>query len=1621
VRFNVQEYATERAFMENVRAPQPTEEELRDEAEFRRRLSTMRDIAQEQEELQQAIRRQEQLELERIDREQFEIQQQFDLEREQRRRRRVLRLEQEVAQAELQRQAEIRERERQHRRAIRRAEREQRRREREYEEYVEALAAEREREERREQRRREREYETQLRLREIEAERQQREREIVEAIRQTEAYLRRRIPVISEMAREYDEAVARARVVMERYNYLEQVFEDPVNEMPNVPDRILISDEFYESVLNDPNPYIHPIEYHGRSITNNKKKFKDHYRITDRALALRDRIQRYEEESVVGEPNIDRLWSALWARTLHAAFSTYFNRRRPAPGRGVGWGRVLFAVNEVDARGDPTSRLEARQIHYIHDSNRSNVRNLAHAIYELKYPTVSGAYTAFGEISRGGSDNQINIADANFTMDDNVEIFTIKNVGGEPLKDKLPYDDVLVFAPDAKNRELDGYCLPFVYLSITDACLDDPSMLLTNNKFFKLTSDPKLVARRSRNLIEKVRKQAKGVAVGEINMLLKALELTKSDEGFSYDQLGLNGRPLWDLFEEYLNITVAIIDDKGSILHHPTPGRPLSKSCAAICYTTRGGKGHYRLVLQLQGQHGGKIDEVHNGLVYYEKVAEIIAGPKTSSESKTPTETESKPKKKEKVKDERPFRYIFYDIETVSVEGESKVYSCCAVMAESLDKRPKSLSDLNETNSYFGRTLDGLLEWLMGPQCEPYRLVIVAFNGSKFDHIFFVKYLAQREMIIPTSTLLVHNSIYSLKTTNGWKLFDLARFLLGSLDSCCKNFKTECKKVEGFEHSIPQAASDKGELEQWVEENKDKLYEYNMMDCMSLCELTFKAEAAFKSVSNLLLGSEHSIFDHTTMASFSYKILTKLIKAKRPHDSNKIKAAKARVTRARKNLPSLASRSKWENDQYVKSTPQYAKLLEEQATLDKLYEENNNYPEQLSVPPHTHDDYKFFRSSIVAGRTQNMSGGPVKISDKLVMIDICSSYPYEMNTKNFPSGEYKDTEYERVGHLGVYECEFDQSILKNKGLPAIIPRRTEGQALDWAFYGAQKCTLTSADIASLREYGVEVKVGKGYYWERATSVQFHDYIEPLFRRKQFLDAHKNDEQGNDAEREAVKLMMNSVSGKVGQRLFAFTVNELSPSVAHSSHLLSQLKPESVWFGEEIPNALFIHGEVKEELRDELYKDNHKNVAPTITAAFIYSYARSNLYRALKYNGLYCDTDSVIMRYEDYQRFTHDYPHLQAGKVKELGQWEMETKQDGTDSYTFYGILPKQYALIPGITTQTPFLKLKLKGVSKNDILIPKDKLEAVKAMNNEERAAWAAKNKCRSFKHYIAARQAFDAQVENNKTYWLCAQVRRVAGRSFSANFTYMVKVVSPLARSPEVAPKEPSVPKESPVPLMDLVATINPDPLPMMERSYIFNRQFPQLYLRDTYIENLKEFDPEMPTLSQLMEPRNVSEKTLWDNVDQLSPEKDVRNLRINASHKVFELSDQYFTTLTPEEAKVVEEATWGLHCAGINLVADIIPHTSGDLKRELLTFYHSLPKREPADRDADIVEATDKIHDMSDKSEDIEALIDQWERVMLKLTRRIWLTFANVEAEVEEGIRVKVEDLGGGFIMTK
>jgi hypothetical protein len=93
-----------------------------------------------------------------------------------------------------------------------------------------------------------------------------------------------------------------------------------------------------------------------------------------------------------------------------------------------------------------------------------------------------------------------------------------------------------------------------------------------------------------------------------------------------------------------------------------------------------------------------------------------------------------------------------------------------------------------------------------------YTYRFISFNGSSFDDYFLINQAVDDDENVQ-SCIFSNKSIIGLTFSYG-KCWDLRKYLtMGSLADNCKAFDSYPKKVEGFDHRLPQKAFDAGKLD----------------------------------------------------------------------------------------------------------------------------------------------------------------------------------------------------------------------------------------------------------------------------------------------------------------------------------------------------------------------------------------------------------------------------------------------------------------------------------------------------------------------------------------------------------------------------------------------------------------------------------------------------------------------------------------------------------------------------------------------------------------------------------------------------------------------------------------
>lgn len=510
---------------------------------------------------------------------------------------------------------------------------------------------------------------------------------------------------------------------------------------------------------------------------------------------------------------------------------------------------------------------------------------------------------------------------------------------------------------------------------------------------------------------------------------------------------------------------------------------------------------------------------------------------------------------------------------------------------------------------------------------------LVSFNGCGFDHFILCREALKRRLLNGRSPIFATSTgIRDFRIGGRHTALDLAKIVPGtSLKSACKDFATKPTKLDGFSHVHPQAAYEDGKLAEWITKNREALSLYQRTDVLSTASLLMKLRGAARTITSIdILGTDSP----KTAGGLAFAMM-----------------------KANCSLPAPAS------------------------------------SEEI-------DD--FFRSAITGGRTQVYRATPdedhttpVCISgEQLRMYDFVSLYPTAMcsldNVSQLfpeswrfgafptgaenPDGEAVDGFIENA--VGVYDVT-----VHRQPFPNVLPRRVEGEPLDWGFRGEFTTRCTHLEIHLIREKcgadAISVHRGRVFRAASRESGLFRTFIEPLIAEKNRQDELKSARSPNynPALRAFAKLLMNAASGKCAQRNYSDAWEMATGRTNQLRAMASMSANHPVEFWPLGGETCMVIGKKPSE---SVYSP--KRAKPSVLAVLIYSYSRALVYRTLcQHNILYSDTDSGLFRKADAERLCAAFPALiPHGRAKVLGDLEQELDEHA--SADAFLIAPKDYAI-----------------------------------------------------------------------------------------------------------------------------------------------------------------------------------------------------------------------------------------------------------------------------------------------------------------------------------------------------
>lgn len=609
-----------------------------------------------------------------------------------------------------------------------------------------------------------------------------------------------------------------------------------------------------------------------------------------------------------------------------------------------------------------------------------------------------------------------------------------------------------------------------------------------------------------------------------------------------------------------------------------------------------------------------------------------------------------------------PYEYLFFDYETVidfNMSNCMQAYSLSILnltpdelsMLDTLDsdsrdpeKRDLALAGIASLRARKCTTFLGydcgrqFVDWF-NTNSNHKMFIFIGFNNTNFDNFLmledFLQYNEEHsDNPINISEIFYNGSqLLNFKIEGVHNFFDIRKHLVGSLKANCASFKIESCAKKSFDHAKAQSLHEDGALIEFITGNEE-LKEYNEYDVLATAVL-------YKRYQSALAGIE---------ATSAY--------ARRLHDI--------------KTIGSL---------------------------IYKVFEDNKKKL-GFDLPKLTYQQYTDMQRSKIAGRVE-MFNGVQEVKERLASTDVCSLYPFVMSVLNvyYPCGKklVEVSEYQGDDVLGFYYCDIDQSNLRASNLPNIYAKKSDMEN-DWSYTGLlENYLISNVMVGLLLKYGCSVVIKSGFVFkDKKKSCDMFGFLLDMMEAKNVQDSLKGKDGYNPALRETLKLLMNSLSGKVIEGLHTEKTVDIDSA---SDYLKIVNKAKSVNFINSIGGKMFLTYEVDAE---SICAQQQR---PIYLGVLIYDYAKRYMYEN-SYSKiglsklLYTDTDASKFRYRDFlvwKQWVDDnnviVPHWPEVELKDpryanhkiyetgskvFGSYEDELEEYLGDSYVFYCLEKKSW-------------------------------------------------------------------------------------------------------------------------------------------------------------------------------------------------------------------------------------------------------------------------------------------------------------------------------------------------------
>lgn len=597
-------------------------------------------------------------------------------------------------------------------------------------------------------------------------------------------------------------------------------------------------------------------------------------------------------------------------------------------------------------------------------------------------------------------------------------------------------------------------------------------------------------------------------------------------------------------------------------------------------------------------------------------------------------------------------RYLFFDYETIiDFEKSScmREYSLSVLnltndeleelTCADVDKDEEKVKEIRQRccMTFLGFDCSiKFIEWVLVNQMDK-AFVFVGFNNANFDNFILLDALLRYNEInteYSVSDIFYNGSqLLNFYMCGRHNTFDIHKHLMGSLKANCDSFKINCCAKKSFNHDKAQQLYLENKLIEFITGNEE-LKEYNEYDVLATAVLFCKYRRALAQIeaTKPYASSLHSV---KTIGSLIYKVF-----------------------------------------------------------------EASKKEKKFDLPKLNYEQYTDLQKSKIAGRVE-LFNGIQKVEERLVSTDVCSLYPYVMSVAPvyYPCGKMVETDkYMGADTIGFYYCDIDQSNLRASNLPKIYAKKTEIEN-DWGHEEVlENYLISNVMIELLKKFNCGVVIKKGFYFtEQKKSCDMFDFLLDFMKAKNEQDTKKKnkDSSYNSALRETLKLLMNSLSGKVIEGLHTEKTQDVN-SVAEYEKIKD--KSQSINFINAIGNKIFITYEVDGETMINKQR-------PIYLGVLIYDYAKRYMYEN-SYSKvgldqlLYTDTDASKFRYSKFiswKKWVDDnniqVPHhpevelidprykdhkIYQSDSKVFGSFEDELEEMVGEKYVFYCVEKKSW-------------------------------------------------------------------------------------------------------------------------------------------------------------------------------------------------------------------------------------------------------------------------------------------------------------------------------------------------------